>query len=166
MRIAMANSQPTPRPTQLDDPLAGLLLSPRTPRLNKPHSDQVVKQSRLLPPTLSPPTRPTRAQSEPPISPTSRDEDDDPDRCVALTKAKGNPRCKNRRPLKGARTPLEDQFGSDFKSRYYCPRHIAQQLEKDGFYSSRSIDIYKESGHQDDGYVKYSGKYYSLLWLF
>jgi hypothetical protein len=157
MRHVLAVSHPTSRSNHLDNSLAGLKPSPQIPPLNKPLSEQVVKQHKPLLATLSPPTRPTRARSEP-ISPTQREEDDDdPDRCVSLTKHKGNPRCKNRRPLKGARTPLEEQFKSDFKSHYYCPRHLKQQLEKDGFYSPRSIDIYKKSNHQDDGYIKYAG---------
>jgi len=148
MQHALAVSNPEPVETT---PLSGLA-PPRPPRLNKPHSDQAVRPVRRLSTPLSSPTRVRSVPTSP--GPLSDDDQYDPDRCRARTKASGNPRCKNRRP-RGVTIPLEE-FATDFQSNYYCKTHLSQQVEKGGFYSSRSLEIYKQSNHQNDGYVKYS----------
>jgi hypothetical protein len=149
MQHALAVSNPEPAETT---PLSSLS-PPRPPRLNKPHSDQAVRPVRRLSTPLSSPTRVRSVPTSP--GPLSDDDQDDPDRCRARTKASGNPRCKNRRP-RGVTIPLEE-FETDFQSNYYCKTHLSQQVEKGGFYSSRSLETYKQSNHQNDGYVKYSG---------
>lgn len=169
MKHALASS--VPPSLRVSD--IGLTPPPRPPNVYKMHSDQPIKQTRRNSNTvsistpLSPPHRIEHVRSAP-TTPSSRenslalsdddDDDDDPERCVARTKGKGNPRCLNRRTKNASsKVPLDELEPGQKPTPFYCGKHAKMLLEKDGMFTSKQLEIYKNSGRDDDGYLKFSG---------
>ncbi len=91
------------------------------------------------------------------VPPSPPDEDDDPSRCHANTK-KGE-RCKKKANMRDKASIIANAGNPD-SMPYLCGMHTNIVLEtKQGFHSPRAAEIWRDTNHQDDGYVRFSRMY-------